>query len=304
MVDKGIITNIQHYCYHDGPGIRTTVFFKGCSLKCRWCSNPENIYPAPELQFESKKCVGIEKCGKCLEELTLKNVVEVDEGKITLKKEQQRYDVSTYQLGMCYSSALSVIGEEKSVHQIVDEVMLDYPFYINSGGGITLSGGEALLQPSFSMEILKECKRQGISTAIETAGNVPWKNMNLVLPYVDTLIFDIKMISSQKHYYWTGMKNNVILDNLKKAVKSFKNISFLVRTPIIPGVNDDLNEIRDIVRFIRQFEDLVVIRYELLRYHTLGVNKYELIGRKYSLNHILPMNDEMWNAFLERIKDF
>ena len=275
----GRVLNIQRYCTHDGPGMRTTVFLKGCSLRCKWCSNPESINPKPELGYDPRLCTGKKECGLCLKPPFPEGAFYVVEG--VDDKIHVNWDLATdcdeATVSLCPTQALYMFGKEMTVEEVLDEVERDASFYRTSGGGMTLSGGECLLQPDFAAALLEEAHNRGINTAIETAGNVPWSFMEKVLPHVDTMQHDHKLTNPERHKKWTGVDNKRILENFKKAYETFPNIEFIARTPLIPGVNDDEEHIRAVLEFIRPHKN--VIDYELLPYHRFGTSKYEFLDR-------------------------
>lgn len=280
----GLVLNIQHFCTHDGPGIRTTVFLKFCSLRCKWCSNPESIHPKPELAYNPNKCIGEKECGLCLKVCPESALHVIGSGDRADDKTRVNWDLCTncgQCASVCPSQALYQFGQEMTVDQVLAEVEQDSAFYSESGGGITLSGGECLLQPDFSAALLAEARRRGINTAIETAGNVPWRFMEQVLPHVDTMLHDHKLTDLARHKKWVGVDNTRILANFKKAYETFPNTTFIARTPLIPGVNDDEEHIRAVLAFIRPHPN--VIDYELLPYHRFGESKYGFLGRVYEL---------------------
>ncbi len=288
----GIVLNIQHFCTHDGPGIRTTVFLKGCSLRCKWCSNPESIHPKPELDYDIKKCIGKKECGFCLKPPCPEGAFYVIEGPDDrvhvnwgLARECGQECVS-----VCPTGALSLLGQAMTVEQVLNEVEQDGTFYRESGGGITLSGGECLLQPDFCAALLAEAHDHGITTAIETAGDVPWAFMAKVLPHVDTVLHDLKLTDPERHKKWCGADNSHILANFKKAYETFPEKIFIARTPVIPGVNDDEEHIRSVLAFIRPHKN--VIDYELLPYFNFGESKYGFLGRVYELEDFVPPTPE------------
>jgi pyruvate formate lyase activating enzyme len=275
-----MVLNIQHYCLHDGPGIRTTVFLKGCSLRCKWCCNPEGLSPRQELAYNLNKCIGEKDCGACLK--------TCPESAIYVLDSDGRVRINWYLcvncgacVPICPSKALYLFGREMTVDQVIEEVESDSPFYRDSGGGISLSGGECLLQPDFSAAVLAEAHRRGIHTAIETASNVPWSAMEKVLPYVDTVLHDIKLMDSKRHKKWTGVDNTRILANLHRAYETFPGKTFIARTPLIPGVNDTEKDIRAVLAFISDYSQ--VAKYELVPYHRFGQSKYEYLGKVYDL---------------------
>ena len=201
----GTVLNIQRYCSHDGPGIRTTVFLKGCSLRCKWCSNPESIAPKPELSYDPKKCTG-KKCGVCLKPPFPEGAFYLAEG------DDERVRVNWHLAmgcdealaSLCPTGALEMFGKPMTVNEVLDEVEKDSSFYRNTGGGITVSGGECLLQPDFTAELLAGAHERGFNTAIETACNVPWRFVEKVLPHVDTMLHDHKLTIPERHKKWTG----------------------------------------------------------------------------------------------------
>ncbi len=286
---SGTVLNIQHFCTNDGPGIRTNVFLKGCSLRCKWCCNPESIHPKPELSYNLNKCIGEKECGLCLKECPESALfVLPSDGKVRVN-----WDLCT-NCGKCVpacpTDALDLFGKTRSVTEILDEVEQDGGFYRESGGGITLSGGECLLQPDFSAALLQEAHARGMTTAIETAGNVPWEFIAKVLPHVDTMLHDHKQTDPVKHKKWVGVDNTRILANFKKAYETFLDTHFIARTPLIPGVNDDETHIRAVLEFIRPHKN--VIDYQLLPYHRFGESKYGFLGRVYELEDFVPPSEE------------
>lgn len=286
---SGRVLNIQHFCTHDGPGIRTTVFLKGCSLRCKWCSNPESIHPKPELAYNPSKCIGKNECGLCLKECPESAIFTVDsDARVGIN-----WDLCTNCgkcVPVCPSIALYQFGREMTVDEVLDEVEQDSSFYHESGGGLTLSGGECQLQPEFSAALLEGAHQRGINTAIETASNVPWAFMERILPHVDTVLHDIKLTDPQRHKKWTGADNTRIRENLKRAYETFPEKTFIARTPIIPGVNDDEEHIRATLEFIRPHKN--VIDYELLPYMRFGESKYGFLGRVYEMQDFDPPTAE------------
>lgn len=231
---KGRIFNIQRYSIHDGPGIRTIVFFKGCYMRCAWCCNPES----------------------------------------------QSYEIQSMQEG----GKLKTVGRDVTVSDIMPEILADMPYYRRSGGGVTLSGGEVLAQADFAAALLKECKDAGLHTAIETAGSLPFSEMEKLLPYLDLVLMDIKLMDSKKHKEYTGVPNERILENAR-ALAEYP-VELIIRTPVIPGVNDTEAEISAISAFARSLR--TVREHHLLPYHRLGSDKYVGLGREYSLKEIEP----------------
>jgi len=281
----GIVLNIQHFSTHDGPGMRTTVFLKGCSLRCKWCCNPESIQFKPELAYNLSKCIGEKECGLCLKECPESAIFVLDsDGKMRIN-----WDLCTNCgkcVPVCPPMALYLFGQEMTPEQVLDEVEQDSAFYGESGGGITLSGGECLLQSDFAAAVLEGAHQRGINTAIETAGNVPWSFMEKVLPHVDTVLHDHKLTDPVRHKKWVGVDNKRILENFKRAYETFPHKTFIARTPLMPGVNDDEEHIRAVLAFIRPYKN--VVDYELLPYHRFGENKYTFLGQVYELEDFQP----------------
>lgn len=266
----GLITDIQRFCVHDGPGIRTTVFLKGCNLRCGWCHNPETINPRPELQVYPEKCVA---CGACL--------TACSRGAHAVVDGQKRFERSLCAAcgacaRGCYAEALKVAGRQVTAEEVVAEVLEDREFYASSGGGVTLSGGEPLMQRDFAVEVLQLCRQAGLHTAIETNLAWPWEHVESVLPHLDLLMADIKMMDSKLHMEWTGVPNCRILANVRRLAGL--DLPVVIRTPIIPGVNDSEQEVLLIADLVAQLPNLQY--YELLPFHPLGEGKYAAIGRE------------------------
>ena len=300
-IPTGRVLNIQHFCTHDGPGIRTTVFLKGCPLRCKWCSNPESIHPKPELAYNPKKCIGEKQCGFCIKACPESAIFVVGAGGTAIgegviDQVHINWDLCT-NCGKCVSTcpteALYEFGHDMSVEEVLAEVEQDSSFYREAGGGITVSGGECLMQPDFTAALLAEAHQRGINTAIETAGNVPWPFMEKVLPHVDLMLHDHKAFDPERHKKWTGVTNERILANFKKAYETFPEKKFIARTPLIPGVNDDEGNIRAVLAFIRPYPN--VIDYELLPYHRFGESKYGFLGRVYELEDFVAPSDASLN---------
>ena len=289
----GRVLNIQGYCSDDGPGIRTTVFLKGCSLRCKWCSNPESIHPKPELNYDAKLCKGAKECGLCLKAPFPKGAFYTVEG--TDDKVLVNWDLAgacTEELtSLCPTGALDMFGKLMTAEEVITQVEKDASFFRNTGGGMTISGGECLLQPDFTAAILRMAHERGIHTAIETAGNVPWEFMEKVLQHVDLMLHDNKLMNEERHTKWTGVGNKRILENFKKAYETFPNIEFITRTPLIPGINADDEHIRAVLEFIKPHKN--VIDYELLPYHRYGTGKYEFLGKVYELKDFNSPSPEL-----------
>lgn len=265
---EALIFDIQRFSIHDGPGIRTTVFFKGCNLRCQWCHNPESISTLPEIGVYPDRCIA---CGECVK--VCKNQARYySAGKILYDRAKCSLCGACAQV--CVADALKIIGKKLSTDRIVREVLKDKRMYEISRGGITCSGGEPLLQVGAVAEILKEVKQQGVCTAVDTAGNVSWKAFEAVLPYTDIFLYDLKHLDDTLHKKYTGVSNKRILENFKKLVKSGAFI--VVRIPIIAEVNGDYVE--EVANFLSREKNIFLV--ELLPYHGLGESKYSSLGKK------------------------
>ncbi|HUT61882.1 MAG TPA: glycyl-radical enzyme activating protein [Phycisphaerae bacterium] len=292
----GTVLNIQRYCSHDGPGTRTNVFLKGCTLRCKWCSNPESIRPKPELSYDPKLCKGKE-CSLCLKDPFPKGAFYFADGDdATVKVNWDLTSgIDSVMCEVCPTGALEMFGKTMTVDEVLEEVEKDASFYQSTGGGITLSGGECLLQPDFSAALLKGAHERGINTAIETAGNVPWEYMEKVLQHVDTMLHDHKLTDPERHKKWIGASNKRTLENFKRAYETFPDIDFIARTPLIPGVTADESHIRAVLDFIRPHKN--VIDYELLPYHRFGLAKYVHLGKVYELDDYQTPSAEVVAGF-------
>ena len=277
---RGFVFDIQHYSIHDGPGIRTTVFLSGCPLKCLWCQNPESQELNPQLFFRYDKCTG---CGECISVCT--------QGAITLNGKIVQTDRGLCNscgecVRVCPNEARTIIGKEITSGQVFKEVSSDKMFYEESNGGVTLSGGEVLLQPEFSSAILEVCKNDGIHTAIETSGYSSWENIKLVLTYTDLVLFDFKHFDDNEHKKLTGVSNKTILQNVKKIWHDLK-IPIIARLPVIPGCNDSIMNIKQTASFISTELDKS-IEVHLLPYNDLGRAKHKNL-------------EQPWNGFSGKI---
>lgn len=248
-MERGMVFDIVHGSFVDGPGVRTVIFFKGCNLKCKWCHNPESQNREKEILFYKNKCTG---CGRC--------------SGLTIDDENF----------LCFNDAKEICGKEYAPEEILKEVIKDKVFYKNSGGGVTFSGGECMLQIDFLLSILKLCKENAIHTVVDTAGNVPWEYFQKIMAYTDLFLYDVKTTDNDVHKKNTGVGNLRILDNLSNLLKSGKTV--WVRVPVVPGVNDSDEEMARIKKLFEEWG--YPEKVEFLPYHAMGEHKYASLGRE------------------------
>ena len=269
-MEQGLVFDVAHGSFTDGPGVRTVVFFKGCNLRCRWCHNPESQSAARQMLFYESKCSA---CGIC---------------KDVCPQRGEYCDLCGSCTQYCPSSAKKICGETRTVEEVMRELRKDAPFFDNSGGGVTFSGGECMLQPNFLKALLLRCRECGIHTAVDTAGNVDWERFEEILPYADMFLFDVKCVTPELHRKGTGVSNERILENLTKLGERFEG-DIIVRVPIIPGFNTDEAELQKIAEFIGKIRCETV---ELLPYHKLGENKYAALG-KVADSYAVPTEEQI-----------
>ena len=259
----GIIFDTKKYSLHDGPGIRTTVFFKGCRLHCPWCHNPESQSPQPQLAFNARRCIG---CGLCSEVCPVGSWFSIEH---VMRQDREGCQVCGKCVEVCYAGARQLIGEEITAAEAFKLIERDRPFYEESGGGVTISGGEPLQQPEFLAEVLTLCKQDGIHTALDTTGYGPWAVMEKIYPLVDLFLYDLKFLEDPLHIRWTGVSNHLILGNLTRLIS--KGARLIVRRPVLPGINDSPSQIRELGRYLQELGG--VERVDLLGYHNLSTEK-------------------------------
>ncbi len=290
--DKGIIFDIQRFSLHDGPGIRTTVFMKGCPLRCWWCHNPEGISSQPLLSFLPDKCIG---CGFCFK-VCPRRAHRMEGGRHVLDREKCiRCGACTVE---CCSGALELAGKKVTVEEVIREVLKDRPFYETSGGGMTLSGGEPTYQMAFTEALLQAAKNEGLHTCMETCGYADYNRFERLLPLVDQFLFDFKESDPERHLEYTGVSNARILANLRALIKH--GASVLLRCPMIPGCNDREDHLEAIAAISRELPNLAGV--ELMPYHGLGTGKLERFGldatRHTNTQAPTPATVAAWGTYL------
>lgn len=339
-MNKGTIFNIQKFSIHDGPGIRTTVFFKGCPLSCKWCHNPEGQRLEQELIIIDSRCLG---CGMCIpvcpkgalgpgttissynHQINIRAIDETTAGKTdqTIKVDRvnqsdipdtfdtantvitvnriatvrQKCKVCGKCAAICPAAAREIAGKEVTPDWVMKEILKDRVFYEQSGGGVTFSGGEPLMQPEFLCDLLKRCKDEHINTAVDTSGYAPWEVVEQVAALADIFLYDVKIMDPDRHVKYTGVSNTLILDNLSKLSQVHESV--IARMPIIPGVNDDEKNIRDTGKFLLKHN---LREVNILPYHNIGSDKYTRLGKAYSLEDVPQPGSEDMSRVKQQLK--
>jgi pyruvate formate lyase activating enzyme len=279
----GIIFDIERFAIHDGPGIRTTLFLKGCPLSCWWCHNPESISPRRELVFFEAKCIG---CGKCFGVCPVGAHERLPDGGRVFHRDT--CTLCGKCVDACAAEALVMEGRQIGVEEAVEELSRDAPYYATSGGGVTLSGGEPMRQAAFSAAVLEGCRARGLHTALDTSGQAPWEDYQRVLPAADLVLYDLKLADPEEHRKYTGVTNSLILSNLGRIDEEGTPIE--VRIPVVPGVNDGERNIEASADILCRLRHLT--RVLLLPYHRMGEAKYSRLGRTYRLPETAPPTDD------------
>lgn len=290
---EGLIFDIQRFSLHDGPGIRTLVFMKGCPLACAWCSNPESQKARPEVMYFEDKCIG---CYGCIAACPNSEILK------------QKWPLALDEcegcgncVAACFAEARQLAGRRVTIDELLEAVLRDVVFYDESGGGVTVGGGEPTLQADFVARFLDRCQRRGLHTAIETCGFASWKVFNDLLQHVDLLLLDIKHMDPQRHKALTGVDNERIIDNARRASAGGQDM--IIRLPLIPGYNDNADQLSQLGRFIRD-ELHRVRRIDILPYHSTGASKSMRLGKTYGLNGVSPSSPAEINAVRKILQSY
>jgi pyruvate formate lyase activating enzyme len=300
LSQQGIIFNIQRFTIHDGPGLRTELFLKGCPLRCKWCSNPESWMTYIQPGVYESKCISYEKCGLCETACPDKGILNFSEGKLTaINRSKCTNCLECY--NACPSDTIKQWGKSMSVEACMKEIRKDKGYYERSGGGVTVSGGEPLLQSDFVAGLFKACKEEGIQTCCESSFYTEWEEIEKILPYTDIMISDIKHMDTNVHKKYTGVGNDRILENLKRLVKEQKEL--ILRIPVIPEVNDDMDNIKSTADFILNELKGSVRTLQLLSFMRLGEEKYASLGIPYEMKDV-KVNRKSFQKHVEKLAEY
>lgn len=270
----GLLFDIRKFSLHDGPGIRTTVFFKGCPLNCWWCHNPESQSTSPEIMLWESRCI---RCGECVSNCAVE-AIQATGGSSTIT-DRDICTVCGSCVEICTADARQLVGQRYTIAQVMEQIRRDGPFFEESQGGVTFSGGEPLAQRAFLATLLKECKSLGLHTALDTSGYAPWKILDSIRADVDLFLYDLKLMDDVRHRQYTGVPNGLILHNLRALAE--RGHAIVVRVPVIPGINDDTANMEAIIDFVASLPH--VEHVDLLPYHASAEGKYERLGKPYNL---------------------
>jgi pyruvate formate lyase activating enzyme len=291
----GVVSDFQRFSIHDGPGIRTIVFLKGCPLRCLWCQNPENIRFQPELLYIGNNCIA---CGKCLDICPEHCLTAQDGPGVVIDRRRCALPDCGLCQSVCYANAINICGRYLTVAQVLEEVELDREFYERSGGGVTFSGGEPFAQPRFLEALAREAQKRGLHTAVETCGQAGWEVMRPALGHMDLVLFDVKHMDPAAHERLTGAPNRRILDNLRRI--DALGIPLRLRLPLIPGHNDTEENLRRTAELAASLTHLVAL--DVLPYHRMGEPKWGQLRQDYPLHGLAPHNKEALDRLAEVLR--
>lgn len=302
MQPQGIVFNVQRYTIHDGPGLRTEFFLKGCPLRCEWCSNPESWSSHIQVGVYTSKCIGEDKCGSCRQACPEENTLIFKDGKLSaIDRSKCTNCLACY--NACPSDAIKQWGKQMSVEDCMREIRRDKGYYERSGGGVTVSGGDPLMQCDFVAELFKACNAEGFHTCFESDFCGSWDKVEKILPHTDLFIADIKQMNNLVHQKRTGVSNELILENLRKLSRQGKDI--ILRIPVIPGFNNNMKNMQDTADFILNDMGGHVRTLQLLSFMRLGEEKYASLGIPYPMEHLVVNREALQqqvSAFAEYFK--
>jgi pyruvate formate lyase activating enzyme len=293
-MQSGLVFDLMHFSTRDGPGIRTTVFLKGCPLHCAWCHNPESQSPQPEVILRPNLCIA---CGECISVCPEDAISQVNG---VMAYDRSRCRACGACVEICTPGAREMAGKVMTTGQVLVEIEKDRPFYDESGGGVTFSGGEPLLQFDFLADLLHTCHLNGLNTVLDTSGFTPWNQLEAILPDVDLFLYDIKAMDDATHQKWTGVSNRLILENLNRLAEAGGRI--IIRVPLIPGVNDTPDQMEALGRMAASLPGLIGI--ELLPYHKIGLEKYKRLQLPYLLAELEPPGQASLESVAKTIRQF
>lgn len=293
----GLVTDFQRFSIHDGPGIRTIVFLKGCPLRCAWCANPETMSSAPEIMHMPRNCIG---CGKCIQACPAGCFSASEGGGVKLDRRDCLLPGCNACQKVCYANAITISGRYLRVDEVMEVVLRDREFYQRTGGGVTFSGGEPFAQPRFLLELARASKERLLHTAVETCAHVPWKIMEPVLPFLDLALMDIKHMDGEAHRRGTGHDNRLILENLSRL--DGWGIPLRIRMPLVPGFNDSEENMRATAGHIAALNNLQAL--DILPYHRIGESKWRQLEREYSMSGVPPLGAENVYALADIAREY